>query len=158
MPKATNALHRDQITTAQAGVAKSVVGRDTRAEKRGGLCGTELVRNGSNASRFRNHYFRISSIHGYSLHHRVLTIHNVSASARFAHSVLARDQADTNPLTEFPFGDSIAHGFDAADYFMSRNARQFQARVGAGDSSRVGVTDSTCFHADSDLARGGLDN
>jgi hypothetical protein len=35
MPKATNALHGDQISAAQAGVAKSVVGRDTRAEERG---------------------------------------------------------------------------------------------------------------------------
>jgi hypothetical protein len=32
MPEAANALHGDQISTAQAGVAKSVVGRDTRAE------------------------------------------------------------------------------------------------------------------------------
>jgi hypothetical protein len=34
MPKATNALHGDQISTAQAGVAKSVIGGDTRAEER----------------------------------------------------------------------------------------------------------------------------
>jgi len=31
MSKATNALDSDQITAPQAGVAKSVVGRDTRA-------------------------------------------------------------------------------------------------------------------------------
>jgi len=47
MPKATNALHRDQISTAQAGVAKSVVGRDTCAQERGGFCGAELIRNAS---------------------------------------------------------------------------------------------------------------
>ena len=66
MPKATNALHSDQISAAQAGVAKSVVGRDTRAEERGGFCGTELIRNRSDAARFSDHHFRISSVHGYS--------------------------------------------------------------------------------------------
>jgi hypothetical protein len=108
MPKATNALHPDQISAAQTGVAKSVVGRDTRAQERGGFCGTELVRNGSDAACLSDHHFRISSIHGYSQCHGVLTIHNVSASARFAHSVLAAEQADTNPLTDFPSGHSAA--------------------------------------------------
>jgi hypothetical protein len=32
MTKATNALHGDQISAAQAGVPKSVVGSDARAE------------------------------------------------------------------------------------------------------------------------------
>jgi hypothetical protein len=40
MAKATSALHSDQISTAQAGVAKSVVGGDTRAEEKGGICRT----------------------------------------------------------------------------------------------------------------------
>ncbi len=108
MPKATNALHSDQISTAQAGVAKSVVGRDTRAEERSGFCGPELIRNGSDAARFSDHHFRISSVHGYSRNHRVLTIHDVSASARFAHSIFSGNEADTNPLTDFPSGHSAA--------------------------------------------------
>ena len=52
MPKATNALQSDQISSAQASVAKSVVGRDTRAEGRSGFCGPALIRNGSDATRF----------------------------------------------------------------------------------------------------------
>ena len=68
----------------------------------------ELVRNGSDAARFSDHHFRISSIHGYSRYHRVLTIHNVSASARFAHSVFAAEEADTDPLTDLPFGHATA--------------------------------------------------
>jgi hypothetical protein len=133
MPKATNALHSDEISPAQAGIAKSVVGRDARAEERGGLYGSELVRNGSDAARFSDHQFRISSIRGYSRHHWVLTIHNVSASARFAYAIFATEEADTYPLTDFPFGHSAAQGFNAANYFMPRNARQIQTRVGAGD-------------------------
>jgi hypothetical protein len=31
MPKAANALHSDQVTTTQAGIAKRIVGRDARA-------------------------------------------------------------------------------------------------------------------------------
>src|SRR5215472_7762342 len=92
MPKATNALHRHQISAAQAGVAKSVVGGDTRAEERGGFCGPELIRNGSDAARFSDHRFRISTIHAYSRHDGILTIHSVSASAWFAHPVFAGDQ------------------------------------------------------------------
>jgi hypothetical protein len=38
MPKAANALHRNQVTTTQAGVAKSVVSRDTRTQERTGFC------------------------------------------------------------------------------------------------------------------------
>ena len=64
MPKATNALQSDQISSAQASVAKSVVGRDTRAEQRSGFWGPELIRNGSDATRFSDHYFRIFSVHG----------------------------------------------------------------------------------------------
>ncbi len=106
--KSANALHRDQISAAQAGVAKSVVGGDARAEKRGGFCGTELVRNGSDAASFSDHHFRISTIHGHPQYYRVLTIHSVSASARLAHPVFASDQADTNSLTNFPSGHTVA--------------------------------------------------
>src|SRR5262249_31623332 len=131
MPKATNTLHRDQISTAQAGVAKSVVGRNARAEERGGLYSSELVRNGSDAACFSDHHFCISSVDVYSRGHGVLTIHHVSASARFAHPVFAAEEADTDPLTDFPSGRSAAQGFNAANDFMARNARQCQSRVNA---------------------------
>jgi hypothetical protein len=108
MPKAPNTLHSDQISAAQAGVAKSVVGCDTRAEERGGLCRRELVRNGSDAARFRDHRFRVPSVDGYSRYHGVLTIDNIPPSARFAHTVFAAEEADTDPLTDFPFRHSAA--------------------------------------------------
>jgi hypothetical protein len=66
------------------------------------------IRNGSDAARFSDHHFRISSIHGYSGYHGVLTIHNVSASARFARPVFAAEEADADPLTDFPSGHSAA--------------------------------------------------
>jgi hypothetical protein len=53
-----------------------------------------------------------------------LTIHNVSASAWLAHSVFAAEEPDTDPLTDFPSGHSAAQGFDAANHFMTWNARQ----------------------------------
>jgi hypothetical protein len=108
MPKAPNALHSDQISAAQAGVAKSVVGRDTRAEERGGFGGREFVRNGSDAARFSDHHFRISSVRGYSGYHGVLTIHHVSASAWLAHPIFAAEEADTDPLTDCPSRHSAA--------------------------------------------------
>jgi hypothetical protein len=124
MPKAANALHSDQISTTQAGVAKSVVGRDPRAEERGCFRRPEIIRNRRDAARFSDHRFRISSIHGDSRHHGILTIHNVSASAWLAHSVFAAEKPDTDPLTDFPSGHSAAQGFDAANHFMTWNARQ----------------------------------
>jgi hypothetical protein len=151
MPKTTYALHGDQISTAQAGVAKSVVRRDTCTEERGSFCGRELIRNGSDAAGFSDHHFGISPILGYSRYYRVLTIHHISASARFAHSIFAGDQADTDPLADSPFRHSAAQGFNAANYFMSRNARESQTRVDAGDRRRIGVTDSTCFYPDPNL-------
>jgi hypothetical protein len=88
----------------------------------------------------------------------VLTIHNVSASARFAHPVFATDQADTDPLTDFPSGHSAAQRFNAANDFMPRNARQSQTRVNARDRGRIRVTDSTCFYPNPNLARTRLQN
>jgi hypothetical protein len=158
MPKATNALHSDQISSAQAGVAKSVVGRNTRAEERGGFCRAELIRNESDAARFSDHHFRISSIHGYARYNGVLTIHNVSASARLAHPVFAAEEADTDALTDFPSGHSAAQCLNAANYFVTRNARQSQARVGAGDRGGIGVTDSAGFHANANLTGSRLRN
>ena len=61
-----------------------------------------------NAARFGDHHFCISSIHSCSSYYRILTIHNVPTSARFAHSVVASDQAYTDPLTDFPSGHSAA--------------------------------------------------
>jgi hypothetical protein len=158
MPKTTNALHGDQISAAQAGVAKSVVGRDTRAEERGSLHGSELVRNGSDAACFSDHHFRVSSIDVYSRYHRVLAIHDVSASARFAHSVFSGNQANTNPLTDFPPGHTCTQRFNATHHFMPRNARQSQTRVGARDRGGIGVTDSACFHPNPNLTSAGLGN
>src|ERR1700691_4064886 len=102
MPQSSDALHGDQISAAQAGIAKCVVGRNPSAEQGSGLCGRELIRNRTDAARFGDHHFRISSIHGYSWRHRVLTIDDVSTAARFAHTVFSGDEADTNPLADFP--------------------------------------------------------
>src|SRR5437879_8288595 len=74
MPKATYALHRDEISTAQAGIAESVIGRNARAKERSGFRGCELIRNGRDGACFSDHHFSISSIHGYPRCHRVLTI------------------------------------------------------------------------------------
>jgi hypothetical protein len=156
MPKATNTLHDDQISTAQAGVAKSVVSRNARAEERSGFYGCELIRNRSDGARFCDHDLRISSIRGYSRYHGVLTIHDVSASARFAHPVFAGNEADTNPLTDFPFGHPAAQGFNEANHFMPGNARQSQTRVNAGDRGRIGVTDSACLNSNANLTCAGL--
>jgi hypothetical protein len=107
MPEATNALHGDQISTAQTGVAKGVVGCNARAEERNGICGSEFVRNGCDGARFSDHDFRISSIRRYSRDHRVLTIHHVPAAAWLAHAVFSGNEADTDPLADFPFGYSL---------------------------------------------------
>src|SRR6267154_156685 len=156
MSKAADALHRDQISAAQAGIAEGVVGCDPRAEERGGLRGAELVRNGSDAARFGDHHFRISTVHGHSRRYGVLPIHRTPASARYAHAVFASDHADTNALTDFPSRHSVAQCFNAAHDFMPGNARQFQTWVYACDRSGIGVTDSACFHPNPHLPRSGL--
>src|SRR6202030_919880 len=112
---------------------KSVVRRDAGAEKRSGFCGGEFIRNRSESACFSDHHFRISSIRGYSRYHRVLTIHTVSAPARFAHSVFSGNEADTNPLTDFPSRYPATDSFNAPNHFMSGNAWQSQTRVDAGD-------------------------
>jgi hypothetical protein len=101
--------------------------------------------------RFSNHHFRISTIHSYSGFDGVLTLHHVSAPARFAHPVFTAEKADTDPLTDFPFRHSAAQGRNAANYFMPWNPWQLQSRVYARDRGRIGVTDSAGFHANPNL-------
>src|SRR5205809_4293509 len=103
------------------------------------------------AASFSDHHFRISSVAGYSGYHRILTIHDISTSAQFAHAVLAAEEADTDPLTDFPFGHSAAQGFNPANYFMPRNAWKNQTRVRAHNRGRIAVTDSACFHPNPNL-------
>ena len=71
-------------------------------EERGGFRGPDFIRNGSQAACFSDHHFRISSIHSYSRYHGVLTVHNVSAPARFARPVFAAEETDTNALPDLP--------------------------------------------------------
>jgi len=156
VPEPADTLHRHQISPAQAGIAKSVVGCDARTEERCGFGGIQFIRDGSEGARFSDHHFGISSIHGYSKCHRVVAIHHVPASAWFADAVFAGDQADANTLTDLPFGHSAAESLDAANDFVPRNAWERETRVSAHDRGRIGVTNSAGFDADSNLARSGL--
>jgi hypothetical protein len=81
----------------------------------------------------------------------MLAIHHISAAARFAYAVFAGDQADTDALTDLPFGHSRAQSLNSTDHFMPWNAGQSQARVSASDRKRIGVTDSTRFDTNPDL-------
>src|SRR5258708_13616865 len=122
MPKTANPLHGDQVSTAQAGVAKSVVSRNARAEERSSFCGCEIVRNRRERTCFSDHYFRIPSIRGDARHHGILAIHDVSAPARFTDPVFSSNQADANSFTGFPSIHSAAHPANAPNHFMSSHA------------------------------------
>ena len=156
MPEAANALHCDEISTAKAGIAKCVVGRDARAKERGCLNGAELVWNRHDAARFSDHHLGIASIDVGPRYHRVLTVHNVPASAGFAHAVFAPEEADTDAFADLPLGDAATDGVDAAHNFMARHPRQLQSWIGAADCSGIGVTDAACLHPNSDLTDPGL--
>jgi hypothetical protein len=126
MSETANSLDGDQITPAQAGVAKSVVSRDPRAQKGSGIYGSEFVWNGSNPARLRDHDFRVSSIDRYSRCDCVLTIYDVSPSAGLARTVFAAKEANTDALTGFPSGHSTAQRVNATYDFMARNAGSFK--------------------------------
>jgi hypothetical protein len=158
VPKTTDTLNSDQIAALQTSLAKSVVGRNTRTDERSSLYRSELVRNGSNAACFSDDHFCISSVHRYSRRHRIVTIDYVSASAWFAHSIFAAEEADTDSLTDFPPGHACPQRFNATNHFMPRNARQSQTRVGARDRGHIGVTDSACFHPNPNLTCSRLRN
>jgi hypothetical protein len=151
MSETANSLDGDQITPAQAGVAKSVVSRDPRAQKGSGIYGGEFVWNGSNPARLRDHDFRVSSIDRYSRCDCVLTIYDVSPSAGLARTVFAAKEANTDALTGFPSGHSTAQRVNATYDFMARNAGQFQTRVGPRNRGRIGMTNPAGFDANSNL-------
>src|SRR4029077_18837115 len=103
MSQAANALDRDEISAAQAGVANGVVGGDARAEERGGFRGAELIGDRRNAAGFGDHDFGIAAVDGDAGYDGVQTIHNVAAAAWLAGTVFAAEEADADALTDFPF-------------------------------------------------------
>src|SRR5712672_1758580 len=156
MSEATDALDGDEISAAKAGVAKGVVGGDAGAEERGGFGGAEIVGDGGDAASFGDHDLGVAAVDGDAGDYGVEAIDDVAAAAGLAGAVFAAEEADAYALTNFPFGDASAEGFDAADYFVAGNARELQAGVGAGDGGGVGVADAASFYADANLAGGGL--
>src|SRR5712671_1592025 len=156
MSEATDALDGDEISAAEAGVAQGVVGGDAGAEERGGFGGAEVVGNGGDAASLGDHNFGVAAVDGDAGDYGVEAIDDVAAAAGFAGAVFATEEADAYALTNFPFGDAGAEGFDAADYFVAGNARELQAGIGAGDRGGIGVADAAGFYADANLAGCGL--
>ena len=74
--------YSDQISAAQTAVAKSVVGRDTSAEERGGFDGVELIRKEKMPRASAGHDFRVSSELGVVQGHLVYK-HSHYAMLRF---------------------------------------------------------------------------
>src|SRR5712671_6625302 len=156
MSEATDALDGDEISATEAGVAQGIVGGDAGAEERGGFGGAEVVGDGGDAASFGNHNFGVAAVDGDAWDYGVEAIDDVAAAAGLAGAVFTAEEADSYALTNFPFGDAGAEGFDAADYFVAGDAREFQAGIGAGDRGGVGVADAAGFYPDANLAGGGL--
>jgi len=158
MSKATNTLHRYQVASAQTSIAKSVIGGNTGAKKRGGFHRSKLIRDRRYGTRFSDYHFRVSSVHAYSGYYWVLAVHDVSAPAWFADSVFTPEKAHTAALTDLPSGHPSTQGLDTAHHFVPRNAWQTESWIAARDCGCVSVTHSTCFHPHSYLAGAGLRN
>src|SRR5712672_354253 len=156
MSQATDALDGDEISATEAGVAQGVVGGDAGAEERGGFGGGEVVGDGGDAAGFGDHNFGIAAVDGDAGDYGVEAIDDVTAAAGLAGAVFAAEEADAYSLTNFPFRDAGAEGFDAADYFVAGNAREFETGIGAGYGGGVGVADAAGFYADANLAGAGL--
>src|SRR6267142_885035 len=156
MSQATDALDGDEISAAKAGVAQGVVSGDAGAEERGGFGGAEVVEDGGDAAGFGDHNFGVAAVDGDAGDYGVEAIDDVAAAAGFAGAIFTAEEADAYALTNFPFRDAGAEGFDAADYFVAGNTRELQAGVGAGYRGGVGVADAAGFYADANLAGGGL--
>jgi len=127
MPKATNALHGDQISAAQASVAKSVVCCNTSAEERAAFYGVsssgteEMPR----ASAIITSAYPPSTVLRYD---GVLTLHHVSASAWFAHAVFTAGRSRTDPLTDFHLDTPLPKVQYATTSCPER--AEFQTRIG----------------------------
>src|SRR5712671_6934676 len=156
MSQATYALDGDEISAAKAGVAEGVVGGDAGAEEWGGFGGAEVVGDGGDAAGFGDHNFGIAAVDGDAGDYGVEAIDDVTAAAGLAGAVFAAEEADAYSLTNFPFRDARAERFDAADYFVAGNAREFETGIGAGYGGGVGVADAAGFYADANLAGAGL--
>src|SRR6266404_7243088 len=156
MSQAADALDGDEISAAEAGVSQGVVGGDAGAEERGGFGGAEVVGDGGDAASFGDHNLGVAAVDGDTGDYGVEAIDDVASAAGLAGAVFAAEEADAYALTNFPFADAGAEGFDAADYVVGGDARELQAGVGAGYRGGVGVADAAGFYADANLAGGGL--
>jgi hypothetical protein len=158
MAQTTDALYRDKITGAQAGIAKRVVCCNASAQEWSRFRGCKFIGNRGESASLGNHNLCVPAIGRDTGNDRTQAIHKIPALARFTFTVLAAEESYSNALPNFPIGNAWANHFDAAYDLMSRHSRQSQARKLSFERCRVGMTYSACLDAQAYLSRPWLRN
>jgi hypothetical protein len=158
MAKTTDALYRDKITRAQAGIAKRVVCRNASAQERSRFCRCKFIGNRGESAGLGNHHLCVPAIGRDTGNDRMQAIHKIAPLAWFTFTVLASEEPYSNALPNFPIGNACANHFDSAYDLVSRHSRQSQARKLSFERCRVGMTYSACLDAQAYLSRPWLRN
>jgi hypothetical protein len=123
MAKTTDALYRDKITGAQAGIAKRVECRNPSAQEGSRFRGCKFIGNRGESAGLGNHHFCVPAIGRNTRNDWVQAVHKIAALAGFTFTVLAAEESYSDALPNFPIGNAWANHFDATYDLVSRHSR-----------------------------------
>jgi hypothetical protein len=97
-----DALYRDKIAGAQAGIAKRVVCRNASAQEWSRFRGCELIGNRGESPGLGNHNLCVAAVGRDAGNDRVQAIHKIATLAGFTFTVLATEEPYSDTLPNFP--------------------------------------------------------
>jgi hypothetical protein len=98
-----------------------IEGRDSRAEQRAGIRGSEALRNRCERFHGSEHVFLIAAVAADSRNLQIHAIRKISAAARQAYAAVPAVSAHSDALCFFPTDHSGSHFVDDSGDFVSRN-------------------------------------
>jgi hypothetical protein len=154
--QAADALDRDQVTRAGAGVPEGVERRDAGTEQGRGRDRVEVGRDGGQRFGRENGVLGVPPVEGDAGYLAVLAALEVAAPAGLAREAVTAVPAGAGAVALAPGGDALADGVDAAGDLVARDPGVADAGVGALLDVVVAVADAAGVDRDTDLPGAGV--
>src|SRR5262249_8976406 len=123
MTKAADTEHSNKIPGLRRCVSQGAERRDPRTQQRRRIDGRQVLRDGHEPARRRNHDFGISAIMMNAGKFLVAAVHEIAIAAELAIAARAAEKPDTHALTDGPALDTGTKRIDPPDDLMAGNAR-----------------------------------
>src|SRR5689334_14966179 len=149
MAQPADAVNRDDVSSASAGVPQCVVDRHPRAHEWSSFFSRNFIRDRRERTCRCDHVLRISTVEVNASHFAIDAHGEIAATTLLAHEIMKAVPTDTNSLPDGPRRDVVAERVDASSDLMTRHTRILKSRPDSVFDEHVAVTDTTRlnFHA-----------